>query len=121
MFNKIDWADSEIKDINIKYNELKMTIYNDTLNKDLMVVCKNFAGITNLCIWDDTYIHSAKLEKVDNDCEFYRVIINAYTNNNGEVDKFNKDRTLDNGLLKLSICLINGITCEIYCQSVDII
>ena len=118
-FNEMYWPDSQIEEIKIKYNELVITVFNDLLRKTVNVICKNFAGITNLCIWDDTVIFSAKLEKATNEL-FYNEIIKAYTNINGELDKFDKFRTLASGLLKLSLELTNGISCEIYCQSVEV-
>lgn len=116
-FNEIDWADSSIEEINVKYNELTMKIFNDTLNKEIAVVCENFAGITNLCLWDDTYIDNAKLETATTEV-FYTQIIKAYTYTNGVIDNSDAKKSLSNGLKKLSLTLTNGIICEIYCQSV---
>ena len=118
-FNEIDWADSSIEEINIKYDELVIEVFNDSLNKKIYVVCKNFAGITNLCLWDDIYISNAKLESATNEV-FYKNILNAYRGRNGEFDNINPNRTLTAGLLKLSIELSNGVPCEIYCQNVEI-
>lgn len=117
-FNKIVWADSKIEEIKIKYNELTLKVFNDALNKDVVVICKNFAGITNLCLWDDTDIYNAKLEAATKESVFYTQILKAYTDTNGNIDNSDTNRTLADGLKKLTLTLTNGITCEIYCQFV---
>ena len=118
--NEVFWADSSIEEINIKYDILIIKVFNDALNKLVNIVCKKFAGLTNLCLWDDTDILNVKLEKASDE-SFYNDILKAYTNKHGKLDNSNKDRTLESGLLKLTITLTNGILSEIYCQSVEII
>ena len=61
-----------------------------------------------------------KSQEADEKSEFYNTIIKAYTYTDGSLDATNENRTLSNGLKKLSIKLTNGIICEIYCQSVDV-
>lgn len=118
-FNEIIWADSSIEEINIKYNELMIKVFNEDLKKIVNIACKNFAGLTNLCLWDDVDIFNARLEKATNEL-FYNNILKSYRDTQGKFDNTNKNRTLDNGLLKLTITLTNGIDCEIYCQSVEV-
>ena len=55
-FININWADSNIENINIEYDCATLVIWNDILQKRLYVECSGLAGVTNLCIWDDTII-----------------------------------------------------------------
>ena len=120
LFNEIDWADSNIQEINIKYDELIINVFNDTLEKNVNIVCKNFAGMTNLCLWDDTYITKAWVEKATSNSLFFNQIMQAYRDKNGNLDNSNVERTLNSGLLKLNIELTNGISCEVYCQNIEV-
>ena len=114
-FLKISWADSNIECINIEYDLATLTIWNDALKTRVTVQCSGFAGITNLCIWDDTIILTAEVNPANNDDPFVR---NLYT----EYDK-NYDyggRNLSNGLLELRIELVNHIAFSVYCQKIDV-
>lgn len=115
-FLSIDWADSDIELINIEYDHATMVIWNDALQKRLAVECFGFAGITDLCIWDDTIIMSANVMPVcDMENEFIQKLYTAYSK---QVDY--GGRFLDNGLLELKIELANHISFSIYCQSIKV-
>ena len=80
------------------------------------MACSGLVGITNLCIWDDTTILNAGICVVENaDNEFIRNIYTAY-----DADKDYGGRTLNHGLLKLSVELSNHITFYLYCQKIDV-
>ena len=96
--SNINWADSDLENITIEYDHASLVIWNDTLQKRLSVECSGLAGITNLCIWDDTIIMSTSVHPVcDMDNEFLSKLYTAY-------DK-NKDyggRCLGSGLLNIN-------------------
>ncbi len=115
-FHHYDWADSEVERINIEYDLATLIVWNDTLQKRLAVECSGLAGITNLCIWDDTSIMSANVYPVVNaDNEFLRNFYGAYSKG---MDY--GGRTLDNGFLELRIELSNYISFSIYCQNIEV-
>lgn len=115
-FTQIDWADSDLEHVEIEYNLAVLTIFNDTLQKRLQVCCSGLVGITNLCVWDDTTIMTADIKPViETDNEFIKTVYNAYDKN------FNYGgRSLDDGLLELSIELSNGIVFGVYCLNVSV-
>lgn len=119
-FNEIDWADSSIEEIKIKYDNLEMIVFNDTLNKSIKIKCTGFAGITDLCIWDDMDIYAVQLNENTISSTFAQTIISAYKDVNGNLDNSNPNRTLKQGLKDLSITLTNGITFHIFCQNINI-
>ena len=47
-FNNFDWADSQIEEILIKYDELTMKIHNDTLDNDVLVLCDSCDYASNV-------------------------------------------------------------------------
>ena len=116
-FHDFYWADSDIESINIEYDHATLVIWNDALQKRLSVECSGFAGITNLCIWDDTIIMSASMYPVcDTDNEFLSNLYAAYSKN-----KDYGGRSLGNGLLELRIELANYISFSVYCQKIEVI
>jgi len=115
-FQNINWADSDIERINIEYDHATLLIWNDALQKKLSVDCFGFAGITNLCIWDDTIIISARVNSVYNsDNEFVRNLYTAYSKN-----KDYGGRTLNDEMFELKIELSNYISFSVYCQTIEV-
>ena len=116
-FQDYCWADSDIENITIEYDHASLIIWNDTLQKNLSIECFGFAGITNLCIWDDTIITTASIHTVcDTENEFLTNLYAAYCKNRDY-----GGRSLCNGLLELRIELSNYIPFSIYCQRIEVI
>lgn len=116
-FLAIDWADSDVEGININYDHATLIIWNDTLQKRLSVECSGFAGITSLCMWDDTVIMRADVNTVCNAAnEFLQKLYTAY-----RIDADYGGRSLADGLLELSIELSNHISFSLYCQKIEVI
>ncbi len=115
-FSNYDWADSDIENICIEYDHAKLMIFNDSCRKRLSVDCYGFAGINNLCMWDDTIILSTHVRTVSrSDNEFARNLFATYND-----EKDYGGRSLKNGLLELKIELVNGIAFSLYCQKIEV-
>ena len=116
-FQDYDWADSDIESIHVEYDHAALVIWNDACQKRLSVECSGFAGMTNLCLWDDTIILSASVSPVrDTENEFLRRLYMAYSK-----DKDYGGRSLSIGLLELRIELANYISFRIYCQKIEVL
>ena len=116
-FENIYWPDSQLATIQIEYDRANLVIWNEVLKKRLSVECSGLAGITNLCIWDDTIIMSASVYPVcDADNEFLNNLYTAYSKN-----KDYGGRSLGSGLLELRIELANYISFSVYCQKIEVI
>ena len=116
-FENAYWPDSQLVTIQIEYNRASLLIWNDAIKRKLSVECTGFAGITNLCIWDDTIIMSANVHPVcDANNEFLRNLYTAYSKNKDYGGRF-----LSSGLLELRIELANYISFSVYCQTIDVI
>lgn len=116
-FHGIDWADSSINKIEIEYNCAKLLIFNDSLQKNLVVKCTGFIGMTNLCIWDDQIIDYAEVCTIeeDNSTAFTQMLFSTYDKNANY-----GERWLNHGILEVRIRLVNDTTFSIYCQSVEV-
>ena len=116
-FESVYWPDSQLIRIQIQYDYAGLLIYNDTLQKHLMINCSGFAGITNLCIWDDMIIMNAKIYPADNThTGFMRNMYMAYDKNADY-----GGRSLSNGMQELRIELENHITFSVFCQNIQVI
>lgn len=115
--SNINWADSDLENITIEYDHASLVIWNDTLQKRLSVECSGLAGITNLCIWDDTIILNVSVSSAsDSHNEFVRNLYAKYSK-----DKDYGGRSLNEGLLELRIELANYISFSVYCQKIEVI
>lgn len=115
-FLDVDWADSDLLNIQIEYDLAILTIWNYTLQKRLLVHCTGLVGIDNLCIWDDTIIKDAGVYPVtDFDTDFVRRLFEAYDKNCDY-----GGRTLNDELLELKVELINNIPFSVYCQKINV-
>ena len=115
-FNSIYWPDSQIEEIKIKYDALSMLIFDDAQKKRFLVKCTGFAGITDLCIWDDTIISDANVHAADEqDNELLQSLYTVY-----DKDYDYGGRSLSDGLLELKVKLVNDLSFYIYCQKIDV-
>lgn len=115
-FDQIDWADSQIEEIHIYFDYIEFIIWNDTFQEYCKVECKGVAGLTNLCIWDDTIIHNAKVyPATDPDDEFMINLHRAY-GKDCSID----ERRISDGFLRMEVELANGIAFNLYCQSIQV-
>lgn len=116
-FESIYWPDSQLIKVQIQYDCASLLVYNDTLQKQLLVACSGLAGVTNLCIWDDMIIMEAKIYTADNtNSDFMRNLYAAYDHNADY-----GGRSLRDGMQELRIELENHITFSVYCQHIEVI
>jgi hypothetical protein len=109
------WPDSDIKKITIEFNELIMLIFNDVLQQNVVVICKNFIGLDNFCIWDDTIITDLQIQTV---CGSDLSRISMLKSYRPDINYGN--RYLSDGVLDISVELTNDVVFHIYCQTVQV-
>ena len=115
-FAEIDWADSSIKSILLEYDKATLKIWNDALQKYLRVECSGLAGITNLCIWDDTIIFDSEIYPVDHvNSDFLKNLFVAY-----DKDFDYGGRSLSDGLIEWRVELVNNISFSLYCLRIAV-
>ena len=115
--NNYYWADSDLESIHIEYDRAVLTIWNDHIQKKLLINCSGLAGLTNLCIWDDTIILGVKIHPVTK-------LENEFVHNLYSIYKKDFDyggRSLSSGLMELRIELSNHLSFSVYCLEIDIV
>ena len=91
---EISWHDSEIKKIQIEYGKLQLEVFNDALQKTIIIQCCGFVGLTDLWF-------------IEEDTEIYDLIIN-------------KSQIANKDFLDLNI-ITNDRVCHIYCKDINIL
>lgn len=116
-FINYSWADSDLERIQVEYDQAVLTVWNDAIQKTVFIKCSGLAGITNLCIWDDTIILDANIYTVVNtNNDFLYQLYSAYDKNYDYGGK-----VLNKGLLELKITLTNNIAFSVYCLEIDVV
>ena len=66
-FSDFFWPDSSLEQVSIRYDVAELIIWNCNTNCKVIVQCKGFIGMTDLCIWDDQIILQAEYALVRRD------------------------------------------------------
>ena len=110
------WHDSTVEKIEIFEDNVILSIYNNALDSQVKITCSRTAGMTNLCMWEDTIITTAHLNAIsDFSEEFIQSILKAHP----QYEDY-ESLPVKNGLLDLAIKLTNGIVFHIYCYGVAV-
>ena len=108
--HEIDFADSELKDFDIKFDKAEVLIQLDDEKKtNILIKCSGFLGVDNLCIWDDTFIDSLSIIPADKDSEFLKEVFKTYITST-------PDRDLTKPIYDLKITFSNKLSCHVYIQ-----
>lgn len=59
-FSDFFWPDSSLEQVSIRCDVAELIIWNCNTNCKVIVQCKGFIGMTDLCIWDDQIILQAE-------------------------------------------------------------
>ena len=59
-FYEYYWHDSSIEKSEVFENNVILCIYNNVLDSQVKITCSKTAGITNLCMWEDTIITTTR-------------------------------------------------------------
>jgi len=116
-FTDLCWHDSRLERITVEYDTADIIVWSDVLDRNVCIHCTGLAGLTELCIWDDTILYGAQISRVtEPHNDFLKKLFSAY---DPSYDYGN--RILDNGLYELKFTIINDIPFYVYCQKVEVI
>ena len=120
-FSDFFWLDSSLEQVSIRYDVAELIIWNCNTNCKVIVQCKGFIGMTDLCIWDDQIILQAECRNmpwtdvIRSQDTFLQSLCKAYPYSS-QWD----ERRLEDGVVVLSVLLTNHIRFRLYCQRIDV-
>ena len=115
-FENIFWPDSQLLKIQIEYDHACLWVWNDCLQKKISVECFGLAGVTNLCIWDDTIVENIYVKNADPSSDSY--LQNVFSNYDKDFDC--GGRILGENILILSVSIINNTVFDLYCKQISV-
>jgi hypothetical protein len=113
-FYNYDFHDSVIEKIEINCNTT--IIYIDMDGRKAKIICRDTAGVTNLCMWEDDEIYDVKLSKVE---DFALPFLQEIKNMHTEYKEAGQN-PIREGILDLSAEISNNVVFHIYCYDVDV-
>ncbi len=116
-FYKYCWHDTEVEKIEISSNQITVIIKHDDYENPIKILCNEVVGLTDLCMWEDVIVYDAKLEYVNSELTSFLLKVKDAHPTDGD---FYNNQPMKNGLLCLSIELVNHIAFHIYCYEVKI-
>ena len=114
-YTDVLWSDSILKKIQIVYDKIEITIFNDMLKKEICIECLQCVGMTDIIIWDEVIIENILLEKVYN---FQSPLIARVMEMYGD-KPFSSVKQITGEFYELQVSLINGLFFNVICKNVN--
>lgn len=113
--NSLFWADSELVKIEIVYDKIVISIFNDALQKMVYISCYECVGMTELIVWDEVIIDNIYVNTVEaSDNQMLSKVISIY----GDINQYGKPIGKD--FIRLDIALLDQISFSVICKDVCI-
>ncbi len=106
------WGDSELKKLEVEYDKITVTVFNDVLQKILFLECRGYAALSEIVLGDEVYIDSIKIFK-SADTPLTKKATRLY-------DGMPHDDPTGSDFWELHILMINDAEFHVVCKQVDI-
>lgn len=113
-YDDIFWGDSTLEKIEICYDRIVMSVYNDILHKMIFIKCTHCVGITELLTWDENIIDNIFLNKCNNENYILKKAYELYGD-----ESYDSEKNLTDDFVNLKVVLVNNDEFCIICKSVD--
>ena len=114
-YDEIFWGDSTIEEIDIKYDELTMSIFNDVQQKKINVICSKCIGISEMFIWDEVIIENIFIEEVVlSEHPMWKKIYELYG-----TGSYDSEKDILKSFYELKVVLINDLEFKVLCQGIE--
>lgn len=113
-YDDIFWGDSTLEKIEICYDRIVMSVYNDILHKMIFIKCTHCVGITELLTWDENIIDNIFLNRCKNENHILKKAYELYGD-----EAYDSEKNLIGDFVNLKVVLINNDEFCIICKSVD--
>ncbi len=109
------WGDSTLEKIEIIYDNITITVYNDIAQKNINIECSQCVGMTQLINWDENIIENIFLDQIPNaEHQMISTIKQLYG-----VNSYDSEKSIDGQFFELRILLINKLSFSVICKSVS--
>ncbi len=113
-YDAIFWADSFIKKIIIEYDRISVDVFNDLLQKSILIECRNCIGISKFIFVNEIILENIFLNNISaKSNQMYIDVFDEYRNKAYEAEE-----TLESPICELRFLLANGTDFSILCQEV---
>ena len=113
-YNDCFWGDSTLEKIEIVYDKVVITVFNDAMQKNIYIDCCDCAGITQLINWDENIIENIFVKDIPNGQHQIIAIINEIYN--GASNNYSK--CIEGPFFELHIVLINDLSFSVVCKNI---
>lgn len=114
-YNDYFWGDSILEKIEVVYDKIVITVYNDVLQKNIIVECSQCAGMTQLINWDENIIENIFLKEIPRK---QHPIITKIKELYG-VNSYDSEKSIEGRFFELRILLINEVSFSVICKNVS--
>ena len=113
-YNDCFWGDSTLEKIEIVYDKIVITVYNDALQKNITIECSQCAGMTQFINWDEIIIEDIFLEEIPSQQHQITTIIKQLYG----IDSHAWKKSIEGQFFELRILLINEVSFSVICKNV---
>lgn len=113
-YNDCFWGDSVLEKIEIVYDKIEITVYNDVFQKEIYIECSQCVGMTQLINWDETIIENIFLQEIPKGQHPMIAAIKRLYGTNS----FDSEKSIDGNFFELRISLINELSFSIVCKNI---
>lgn len=115
-FNELFWGDSILEKIIIEYDKIIIKVFNDVLQKEILIECSKCIGITSVYTWDETIIENIILNPIVSEQDpMWKKTHEIY---GGE--SFDAEKDLMKIFYEVKIIMINELELNIICQEMNL-
>lgn len=109
------WGDSILNKIEIVYDKITLTIFNDALQKTILIECSECVGMSKMICWDEVIIENITISPSTSESE---QIINEAKSLYGNLPE-GCGKPFDGDFKTLRVTLIDNLYFNIACKKID--
>ena len=114
-YNEIFWGDSTLEKVEIVYDRIRLSVYNDFWKKTIYLECFECVGITEFIVWDEIIIDNVFFRELS--FEQSPMLEKVKTLYGQSSSPFAKN--FEQSFYELQVMLIGGISFSVICKSVS--
>lgn len=108
------WGDSTLEKIEIVYDKVEITVFNDVSQKNIFIECSQCVGITDFINWDENILENIFVNEIPNEQHpMIQVIKQLYGANS-----YDSEKCIEGSFFELRILFINELSFSVICKNI---